>query len=515
MQPRQVRVLITRLIHRSSRLAATLLCIACVPLVVIVLVRWLFAVPLSAFRPVLSDEIYYWHEALTFARAGLHGGYYTLGEVTNASGITPFGSHGAGFVMLYGLAAQVFEWHRHSIVVLNLVVIACAAWIWASFAGVTSSRLWLSALLLATFWQMTFWASTGMQESLHHAGAIVLAALFARALVPSEAEGASPRRWLIVAGAATLVLLSLVRPTWIVLMPLWAVVVTRHSSRTRLVSAVAGSLIVGVVMLMIFNRTVAPYAGGFSFVTVLSQPAGSPQSVFANLSFNLRRTVTFSEYDDLEILHRIQYWGFLVATLGLAITVWWRRSDRRSGAHLAIAAASMVMMLGLMLVLYSLTNWAEHRVLSAFLLFGVLLTLAAPGRAPLVLVAALIISNLAMMGTFRRVFEAKRQEQFVWDRRGITEAQDAFASRVVYRPGQSRWCNTLLTGQEPPYLIAVPAGVGISVVREADSMTHVPHSRYLLVDDAALANFRYRPRVERLATLPYGTLYLNLDADCN
>jgi hypothetical protein len=110
-------------------LAATLLCAACVPLLVVLLVRWLFGVPLSAFRPVLSDEIYYWHESLTFARAGLHGGYYTLQEVTNSSGVTPFGAHGAGFVMLYGLAASVFEWHRHSVLVMNLVVIAGACWI--------------------------------------------------------------------------------------------------------------------------------------------------------------------------------------------------------------------------------------------------------------------------------------------------------------------------------------------------------------------------------------------------
>jgi hypothetical protein len=94
-------------------LFATLLCAAGVPLLVLLLVRWLFGVPLSAFRPVLSDEIYCWHESLTFARAGLHGGYYTVQEVTNSSGVTPFGAHGAGFVMLYGLAASVFEWHRH------------------------------------------------------------------------------------------------------------------------------------------------------------------------------------------------------------------------------------------------------------------------------------------------------------------------------------------------------------------------------------------------------------------
>ena len=90
----------------------------------------------------------------------------------------------------------------------------------------------------------------------------------------------------------------------------------------------------------------------------------------------------------------------------------------------------------------------------------------------------------------------------------------ALAGRVGYRPGETRWCNTLLTAKEPPYLIAVPAGIGISVVREPDQMPHIPYSRYLLVDESTLGNFKHRPRVNRLSTLPYGTLYVNLDADC-
>jgi hypothetical protein len=511
-------VLIRRLIHRSSRVLATLLCVACVPLVTLVLVRWLFGAPLSAFRPILSDEIYYWHEALTFARAGLHGGYYTLDEVTNASGFTPFGPHGAGFVMLYGVVGKVLEWHRHSVVVLNLLVVAIGGWIWAVCAPVTTARLWVSALLLASFWQMVFWASTGMQESLHHAGAIAMAALFAAALARP------PATRVIVAGCVALGLLSLVRPTWIILMPLWALVTTRQSGRARTIGAVAASLVAAAVMLMIFNRTAAPYAGGFSFVQVFSLSVGT-RSIVENLLFNLGRTVTFSEYDDLEILHRIQYWGFLTGTIAL-VGLWWRRSPPspqgsgeavwRTGpiAHMAVAATAMLTILGMMLVLYSLTNWAEHRVLSAFLLFGALLTLAAPGRAPLWLVAALIVSNVATAGTFRRVFEAKRQEQFIWDRRGIFELQEALAGRVGYRPGETRWCNTLLTAKELPYLIAVPAGIGISVVREPDQMPHIPYSRYLLVDESTLGNFKHRPRVNRLSTLPYGTLYVNLDADC-
>jgi hypothetical protein len=487
-----------------------LLCSVCVPLVVAGLVRSLFGTPLSAFRPVLSDEVYYFHEAQTFGRAGFNGGYYTLDERLNPSGITPFGPHGAGFVMLYGLAAKVVEWHRHSVLVLNLLAIALACWLWGASAPVSTARLWLSILLLGTFWQMVFWGSSGMQESLHHAGAIVMAALCARVLAGSN----SP--WLTVSGSLALVLLALIRPTWIVLMPFWALIVTRHASGRRVVIGLGISLVVGALMLVIFNRTVAPYARGFSFVELLNRSANAP-SIVDNLMFNLRRTVTPSEYDVLEIVHRAQYWVFMAVATGLALVLLRRRglSWRTAPlAHVSMAAVAMAAILGLMLVLYSLTNWAEHRILSAFLLFAALLMLAAPGRAPLLIVVGLIVSNLATAGSFLRVFEAKRQEQFVWDRRGVYELQDGLAAGVTYRPSQSRWCNTLLTGQEPPHLIAVPAGIGISVIREPDQMPHVPYSRYLLIDDSTLKLFMYPPRVRALATLPYGTLYLNLSSDC-
>jgi hypothetical protein len=176
-----------------------------------------------------------------------------------------------------------------------------------------------------------------------------------------------------VSGSITLGVLALVRPTWIVVMPLWGLVITRHSGQRRIIAAIGASLVAGVVMLMIFNRTVAPYSRGFSFVDVLNQTPGSP-AILENLLFDLRRTVTLSEYDALEILHRAQYWGFLVAALALALGLWWRRADPpspsgfgeagwRGGAlaHLTIAATTMLAMLGLMLVLYSMTNWGEHR----------------------------------------------------------------------------------------------------------------------------------------------------------
>src|SRR6185436_13698642 len=81
-----------RVAHLLGRSAATLICVAGVPALVVTLVRWLFDVRISAFRPLLNDEVTFWHQALTFSRAGFHGGYYTLGEVTNPSGFTDLGS---------------------------------------------------------------------------------------------------------------------------------------------------------------------------------------------------------------------------------------------------------------------------------------------------------------------------------------------------------------------------------------------------------------------------------------
>jgi hypothetical protein len=502
-------VLIRRLIHVFLRLAPTLLCVTCVPLVTVVLVRGLFGTPLSAFRPILSDEIYYWHEAMTFASAGLRGGYYTLGEVLNASGFTPFGPHGPGYVMLYGLVGFFTGWPRHSVVVINLVVIAAACWVWATAARVSTARLWLSVLFLATCWQIVFWSSTGMQETFHHAGAIAMAALCARALA------SPPSAWLAAIGIAVLCVLSFARPTWIILMPIWALIIARDANPPRLVTRVTASLVLAGLVLIAYSRSVAPFAMGFFFLKALSLSVGI-NAVANNLTFNLARTFTTGEYDVLEILHRAQYWLFLAAGIVLAIYARWRHASWKSGQalHLAVAVAAMGAALALMLLLYTLTNWAEHRVLSAFLVFGGLITLAAPGRGPVLLVAALIASNVATATTFRRVFEAKRQEQYIWDRRGVLELEEALAGRMIYRAGEPRWCNTLLTAQEPPYLIAVPAGIGISIVREPDQMRHVPHSRYLLVDESTLHNFQQSPRVDRLATLPYGNLYLNRDADC-
>jgi hypothetical protein len=106
------------------------------------------------------------------------------------------------------------------------------------------------------------------------------------------------------------------------------------------------------------------------------------------------------------------------------------------------------------------------------------------------------------------------RDRFVWDRRAVAELEHAFGRSVVYHPDATRWCNTLLTSQYPPQLIGVPAGIGLSVVRKPERMTLPPRSRYLLLDDTVRAAFTGPLNLETIATLPYGTLYVNRDARC-
>jgi hypothetical protein len=239
--------------------------------------------------------------------------------------------------------------------------------------------------------------------------------------------------------------------------------------------------------------------------------------VLDNLMFNIDRTLNVSDYQPLEILQRLQYWIFLIAVLALVIRALWNRSEWRSAPtlHLMLAGGAMLTALALMLALYTLTNQAEFRVLSAFLLFGGLVVLAAPGRAPASLVALLIVSNTVAAAIFVDQFEAGHRDHFIWDRRSVYQLEDALKGRVAYRTNSSRWCNTMLTAQYPPQLIAVPAGIGLSVVREPDRVAMPPHSRYLLLDEPSLSEFTAPLNVKALVTLPYGTLYENLDAGCS
>jgi hypothetical protein len=492
-----------------GRGAAVLLCVAGVPLLVLALIYAFFGVPISQYRPLTDDEVAYWHQAQTFSQVGFRGGYYTVDERTNPSGITPFGPHGPGFAVLYGLFGAFFGWQRYSVPVLNLVAIGGAMVWWVLLTRLSAPRLLLAGVTLVTCWHILFWAPTGMQEPLHHAGAIVLAACFASLL------SASPRRGTMVLGWLVITVLSFIRPSWMIVLPLWAAVTTRHAPRQIVAAAVAGSLLYGVIILFAYHSTTAPYGTGFFFLRAasLSLPA---QALVNNVQANLARIVRTDQYHPIELLQRYQYTAFLLAAC--AATAWARRSRSQTQGqtpHLLVTAVALGTALAAMLLLYEFASFAEHRVLSSFLVFGAMLCLTTPGRLGPLLVAGLVVSNAVnvrmALGEFRDVW----RDRFVWAGQDLSEMQRAIEGKVVYRQGSSRWCNTLLTSQYPSSLIAVPAGIGLSLVQKPELLPIPPRSHYMLLDDAMRGAFPVPPNLDAIATLPYGTLYVNSDSGCS
>ena len=194
-----------------GRGALALLCVVGVPVLVLGLVRAFFGVRISDYRPLINDEVAYWHQALTFSHVGFNGGFYTVDEITNPSGLTPFGPHGPGFAVLYGSFGSVFGWYRHTAVILNLAALGGAAWVWVTLGRLSAPRLVLSGLLLVTFAHMLFWAPTGMQESLHHARRDRHGILL-RLRAWGAAAAIDIRARLDRVGA-----LSFIRPSWLIL----------------------------------------------------------------------------------------------------------------------------------------------------------------------------------------------------------------------------------------------------------------------------------------------------------
>jgi hypothetical protein len=487
---------------------AALLCVLGVPIAAMLLVWWCFEVPLTAYRPSINDEVAYWHQALTFSRVGFAGGYYTLGELTNPSGFTPFGPHGPGYAVIYGSIGRALGWYRHTPVVLNLAAIGFAAWAFVSLTRLNTRRRLLLGVLLVTFWPLLFWSPTAMQEGFHYAGAIAAAGLMAHVLADEPARGARAAGWVL------LTVLAYVRPSWAVLLPVFALASTHTRPRTRVAAALMASLVLAALVVVAYSRSTAPYPVGFFFLRALTSVAGASE-IWGNLSLNAARVLDLAPFEPLEQLHRVQYTAWVVAlACGLAV----RRRRAASGAHdvpfLLVAGFSVAAAAALLLALYSWANWAEHRVVSAFLLFGAAVCVAAPGRLAPLLAGTLVVTNVLAAPVFVESFRQERADNYTWDRRGWREFAEGIQGTIVYRPQASRWCNTLLTAQYPPHLIAVPAGIGLSVVREADQLELPPRSRYLLLDAVAMREMARPLRTRELARFAFGTLYLNLESGC-
>jgi hypothetical protein len=460
------------------------------------------------FRPFLNDEVYYWHQTATAAVAGMQGGYYTLEEITARDGRFHFGPHGPLYPLLYGSIARLTGWHRASAPLFNLAWMMACALAFIVVARLSQPRVWLLALVLATCWPMSFWAASSMQESFHHGLAFLLAA----ALV---AIGRHDRAAIVlVAIAVPLALLT--RLSWGILVPGIVLLALRGGSARRMaLGALASVAIVGAAVL-VFGRIAPRMPAGFRFLQYSGFRDAAAQFE-RNIGENLRRLVDFSvNYDPLELVHRAEYLVLTAIVVTAAIVAVARARTRHSPetAQLLVQASNLGGIVAAMIAAYALTNWTEHRVISSHVLVAVLVFLTLPGRIGPGVAAAFAVANLAAAPIYMESFFETRKDNFIWDRRALRAFEETAAVHMRYDPALPPWCNTILSSQYPPDFVAVPPGIGISITRETDQMAWPPRSRYVLLDPPALAVIPGPLNARPLASLPYGTLYLNLDARC-
>jgi hypothetical protein len=487
--------------------------------VTITLIHSLYGVTIFAFRPSANDETAYWHQTLTFYRAGFHGGYYTFNEAPAAANMFHFGPHGPWFPALQGSLWHIVGAHPYSTVLLDLILVTVAVGWFAYTLRHNRSPIILLGALLACFWPLLIWLQTNLQEATH----CIIAIIIARLMIPLIARDAA-LPWRRVALIALLLVASaLIRPTWaLLLIPLGLLATERCQLWQKGVAMIVALVLIAIIG-QVFFLTSAPiyHAGTIAAMDRAAQsPYGSLQLTVERLGHNVEAMTKAPNPNYLGFwLQEVQQFG-VVAGLAFGCVVLCAAVVRRKSAPAWMSAPGMFRLavfsvgnLGLVAVAQVLFNllgdWRDYRVTSAHLLLSALLSIAHPLARPLA--AALIVAHLGSVGVFLTVYREFSRDHFVHDYSEIQSFRDTIATALRYDADASPWCNTLLTSIYPAVLTEVPAGLGLSYWTMPLAS---PRSKYLLVLPADEERLVSALPTRLLAQSPVGILYENLGASC-
>ncbi len=476
------------------------------------------------FIPFMADELYYWRQILTFSAAGFGGGYYTYAEAPAPAVFSHFGAWGPVFPLLYGLPARLTGWGLASGTAYNVAVIAGALALFVILTRPDGARLLALLLAVLTAWPALLYLPTAMQESLNQAIGIALAGGFAVWL-----RRDNPPRWVGLLLGVSIFLAALLRTTWAFLfVPFFLIGLKEWTPRAVVLAlAKAGALI--AACFAVYGYWSAPYPLNF-LATLARLAASAPGEALAefgrNLSFNVRTLLAPEMSTPLEALLHWQML-FLLAGCGVGgILLVGRRSGGfkpplqearlRVGPELLFHAANLGLPLIVLLLLYTFGDWRDYRTLAPHLLASLCLLIA---RRRLAAAYLPILASLLLLPAFLGTFYEGRMPNYVIDRQRLIDFEDATREALIFQDGADGWCNTALVTSAVgfrPELAALPPGMGFSMVFPSDIETFSlpPRSRYLLLDEATYAAWQDGLHVERLAELPFGTLYLNRDAAC-
>jgi hypothetical protein len=474
------------------------------------------------FTPFWSDELFHWHQAATFARAGFEGGYYTVSEVTAPVSYAHFYAWGAFTPAFYGTIWRLTGWGITSGLFSNLILLGLATAVLIYRTRPTLSQLGWLGVLLATFVPTILYVPSNMQQILHQAIALSAATGFVL-LLRSENNKRSTLMLVIL-----LLLASLVRPTWgLLLLP--ALVLAVRQRGWRWMAGAAGlAVIVVASMAAIFHAHIAPYP--YFRTSFLDHAEGSIVDRLLMLLRYVALNVTLlDEGPATAIMQRLQLAGLGVALLLLLVRAW-RRRDPAAGWQIALHLYNLGVVFLFAISLHEVTDGRDYRVVAPHLLLSAALLVLQNRRW---LVGLLVASMLALWlpifpynvldqyreGNLPRYSGVIRQQIERW-----SSVLDGVLRYDADAP--SPWCNTVSASffyvvpaqGEAGLVLSIPAGMGLSFVWafDAPGFPNPPQfrARYLMLTDDDYRAWQAQLNVRPLVTVQNGTLYENLDSAC-
>lgn len=466
-----------------------------------------YGATLLHFTPFYNDEVDYWHETASFAAVGFRSGYYGVGggELTAPAGFTHFGAHGPLFPAITGILGRVFGWQLYSSVIFNLsvVVVAIAVFVLATPLGYR--RLGLLGLTLLTFWPLSLFLISNMQESLHQAIGILFAAILARMMIAGQGVG----RRLMGLSLALLLLSALLRPSWMLLLPplLWFGL--RPQGRAARLALVIGFIGAAIWAEVAYNWLAAPYPNHMLAGGIEEIPRAA--SLLQGTTENIGRLATFRHLSLLEALQRVQVLGLLLLyTVAAIIGFKRRRPDRVVWFQLW----NLGFIQCALIVTYLLGGYRDYRIMAPFLLITLLVSLAVSSRPWATM--AVVAGNLLLAAPALGEIVTFHQPNFVYDTARLAQLRTELGRVIVYAEGAPARCNTLLTDTNPdPDLTAVPPAIGMTYALQAQNLPQTPKSRYLLLDRDGVSRYLVTgSNLRPLVSTPAGTVLQNDAVSC-
>lgn len=494
----------------ETRWSALLPALAPIALILFV-IYGLWGAKLSDYLPVFwNDATGYWLWIRQFSFYGLGGGYNYPNELMPAAAFNRYGEGSPLYIYVYGLFGQLLGWAPHLPILVNFGLIATSVYSFSRLARLETHQNLMLALLLSVSWPVMIFAATTSHEPLNLAVGIVFAWAFLR-LRQSERIAPVPALLLMLFAF----LAGMLRLSWVILFPPLFYFVFRGSPLRRIALSLLMSVLLAFLILRITDWLVPPVNN--SILAALENERGALFGMFLQLMAQVKKLVikqtTTPAWATLFLL--LMLWTAAAREL-LAL---WRQKTRLAEIFKSQAAFDVYNVLTLLaagLTLYLVNGF--YRVFYIPLLVSLLLHIAQKKYQVVwrVTLFSLLFAPVMLNGQGdwqgARLNYTYRAPEFVTWQSGLRAAVTYDSAAV------NPWCNTVLITLRSydARLAALPPGIGISYLQDPFPSTPV-RSRYLWINDVDRSKLeeRIELRLEKLAELPEGTLYRNLDANCS